>query len=103
MGVKVVALLFHINILASILRNNYIILVLAKLTVELLLGDESLELFVDFTWFIAGGFGAALFFILLGGVEDLESEDPDWPWLFCSWAFGLHRGKKDKYFLIDQG
>ena len=65
---------------------------------ELLLGDESLELFVDFTWFIAGGFGAALFFILLGGVEDLESEDPDWPWLFCSWAFGLHRGKREIIF-----
>ena len=49
-----------------------------------LLGEESLELFVDFTWFIAGGFGAALFFILnLGGVEDLD-EDPDWPWF--SWA-----------------
>ena len=41
-------------------------------------GDESLELFVDFiaTAFIAGGLGAALFFILFGGVEDLD-EDPD--------------------------
>ena len=65
--------------------------------VVLLLGEESLELFVDFTWFIAGGFGAALFFILklLGGVEDLESEDPDWPW-FCSWALGLEGKKQTK-------
>ena len=53
---------------------------LATVTLVLLeLGDESLELLVDLTWLIAGGLGAARFFILFGGVEALEDDDSDWP------------------------
>ena len=50
------------------------------------LGDESLELLVDLTWLIAGGLGAARFFILFGGVEALEDDDSDWPDTELTWG-----------------